>query len=152
MILFKNFPENVSEDEQAHISKFVLNNFNTAANKNYKQPENNDKFVEAIRNLQKKKGISDEELAFKSNFTPEDLENLLTKQNSIPSRNVCYALAVGLETNKEEFLKIIKSIGYESIKDDMSGLVTAYFLDNKEFDIFKINRVLFNYDVKPLGL
>lgn len=153
MILFKNFPENISEDEQNRLSKFILNNFKTNANTGYKSiNKSNETFINTIRSIQKKKNISDEDLAFRSNFTPEDLNKVLSLQDILPTKNVCFALAVGLEANKEEFTEIIKSIGFDSIKDDMSGLVTAYYLEKKEFDIFKINRVLFNYDVRPLGL
>lgn len=153
MILFKNFPENISEDEQTRLSKFILNNFKTNANTGYKSiNKSNETFINTIRTIQKKKNISDEDLAFRSNFTPEDLNKVLSLQDILPTKNVCFALAVGLEANKEEFTEIIKSIGFDSIKDDMSGLVTAYYLEKKEFDIFKINRVLFNYDVRPLGL
>lgn len=153
MILFKNFPENISEDEQTRLSKFILNNFKTNANTGYKSiNKSNETFINTIRSIQKKKNISDEDLAFRSNFTPEDLNKVLSLQDILPTKNVCFALAVGLEANKEEFTEIIKSIGFDSIKDDMSGLVTAYYLEKKEFDIFKINRVLFNYDVRPLGL
>lgn len=153
MILFKNFPENISEDEQARLSKFILNNFKTNANTGYKSiNKSNENFINTIRTIQKKKNISDEDLAFRSNFTPEDLNKILSLQDILPTKNVCFALAVGLEANKEEFIEIIKSIGFDSIKDDMSGLVTAYYLEKKEYDVFKINRVLFNYDVRPLGL
>lgn len=153
MILFKNFPENISEDEQTRLSKFILNNFKTNANTGYKSiNKSNETFINTIRSIQKKKNISDEDLAFRSNFTPEDLNKVLSLQDILPTKNVCFALAIGLEANKEEFTEIIKSIGFDSIKDDMSGLVTAYYLEKKEFDIFKINRVLFNYDVRPLGL
>lgn len=153
MILFKNFPENISEDEQTRLSKFILNNFKTNANTGYKSiNKSNETFINTIRAIQKKKNISDDDLAFRSNFTPEDLNKVLSLQDILPTKNVCFALAVGLEANKEEFIEIIKSIGFDSIKDDMSGLVTAYYLEKKEFDIFKINRVLFNYDVRPLGL
>ncbi len=153
MILFKNFPENISEDEQTRLSKFILNNFKTNANTGYKSiNKSNETFINTIRSIQKKKNISDEDLAFRSNFTPEDLNKVLSLQDILPTKNVCFALAVGLEANKEEFTEIIKSIGFDSIKDDMSGLVTAYYLEKKEFDIFKINRVLFNYDARPLGL
>lgn len=153
MILFKNFPENISEDEQTRLSKFILNNFKTNANTGYKSiNKSNETFINTIRSIQKKKNISDEDLAFRSNFTPEDLNKVLSLQDILPTKNVCFALAVGLEASKEEFIEIIKSIGFDSIKDDMSGLVTAYYLEKKEFDIFKINRVLFNYDVRPLGL
>lgn len=153
MILFKNFPENISEDEQTRLSKFILNNFKTNANTGYKSiNKSNETFINTIRSIQKKKNISDEVLAFRSNFTPEDLNKVLSLQDILPTKNVCFALAVGLEANKEEFIEIVKSIGFDSIKDDMSGLVTAYYLEKKEFDIFKINRVLFNYDVRPLGL
>ena len=153
MILFKNFPENISEDEQTRLSKFILNNFKTNANTGYKSiNKSNETFINTIRSIQKKKNISDEDLAFRSNFTPEDLNKVLSLQDILPTKNVCFALAVGLEANKEEFIEIVKSIGFDSIKDDMSGLVTAYYLEKKEFDIFKINRVLFNYDVRPLGL
>lgn len=153
MILFKNFPENISEDEQTRLSKFILNNFKTNANTGYKSiNKSNETFINTIRSIQKKKNISDEDLAFRSNFTPEDLNKILSLQDILPTKNVCFALAVGLEANKDEFIEIIKSIGFDSIKDDMSGLVTAYYLEKKEFDVFKINRVLFNYDVRPLGL
>lgn len=153
MILFKNFPENISEDEQTRLSKFILNNFKTNANTGYKSiNKSNETFINTIRSIQKKKNISDEDLAFRSNFTPEDLNKVLSLQDILPTKNVCFALAVGLEANKEELTEIIKSIGFDSIKDDMTGLVTAYYLEKKEFDIFKINRVLFNYDVRPLGL
>lgn len=153
MILFKNFPENVSEDEQTRLSKFILNNFKTNANGGLKSiNKSNESFVNVIREIQKEKNISDEDLAYKSNFTPEDLEKILTLQNILPTKNICFALSVGLEANKEEFIRIINSIGFDSIKDDMTGLVTAYYLDKKDYDVFKINRVLFNYDVKPLGL
>ncbi len=153
MILFKNFPENVSEDEQSKLSKFILKNFDTNANKNIKNSKKSNKeFIETIRSIQNNKNISDEDLAFRSNFSPDDLNKILSEQKELPSKNICFALAVGLEATKDEFVKILNSIGVESVKDDMTGLVTAYFLEKKEFNLFKINTVLFNYDVRPLGL
>ena len=50
MILFKNFPENISEDEQTRLSKFILNNFKTNANTGYKSiNKSNETFINTIR-------------------------------------------------------------------------------------------------------
>ena len=152
MILFKNFPENISEDEQEKLSKYVLKNFKTNINGNHVDIKTNEKFIKTIREIQNKKAVSDEELALKSNFTVEDFELIMTPSKHIPSKNICCALAIGLKANEQEFNKIINSIGYSSIKDDMVGLVTSYYLSKGEHDIYKANCALFNYEVKPLGL
>lgn len=152
MVLFKNFPENISEDEQNKLSKYVLSNFKINNSSSASKLENNAKFVNLIRELQKERNISDEDLAYYSNYTAEDLNKILSLNDEKPSKNECFALSVGLKVNKDTLLKILKAAGYNSISDDYTGLVTSYYLEKKEFDIFKINCALFNYDVKPLGL
>lgn len=153
MVLFKNFPENISEDEQNKLSKFILKNFKGNAGVSNVIIENKKKFIETVRTIQAKKEMKDNDLAYYSNYTPDDLNKILDNDSDVfPSKNTCCALAIALHATKDEFISLLSSAGYQSINDDMTGLVTAYFIENKEYNIFVVNRALFNYSTKPLGL
>lgn len=151
MVLFKNFPENLSEDEQVKLSKFVMNNFKSTVH-SVEEKVTNEEFVKLVKELQAKKNISDLELALNSNLTPEDLKSFLEVKEGTPSKNEVFALAVGLKSSKAELTNLLKSIRTDSLNDDMTGLVTLFYLEKGIYDIYKINRALFNYGVKPLGL
>lgn len=152
MVLFKNFPEIVSEDTQAKISKFILDQYKVIFGSSSTSKSSNEEFVKLVKERQNALNISEDDLAFNSNYTPEELNQILTIKNDIPTKSVCYALAIGLKADEKLLKEMLLSLGYTSLNDDMSGLVTLYFLNLKIYDILKVNEVLFKYNVTPLGL
>jgi len=61
------------------------------------------------------------------------------------------ALAVALELSLEETQDLLKKAGMALSHSDIFDLIVEYHIVNKQYNIFEINQVLFNYDQPLLG-
>ena len=77
----------------------------------------------------------------------------MLKDNAfIPSKNLALSLAIGLKLNETETQTLLLSAGYKTCKNSVVALVSLFFIKKGIYDVYTINRALFNYEVKPLGL
>lgn len=68
-----------------------------------------------------------------------------------PSKNTILALIISLKLNTEEARNLLSYAGYNLAPNDKTDVIVGFFLEKKEYDIYKINEVLYRYDLKCLG-
>ena len=61
------------------------------------------------------------------------------------------ALCIALELNMDQTRDLLSRAGYALSPSSLSDVIISYFIENRQYDIFEINAVLFQYDQSPLG-
>ena len=47
---------------------------------------------------------------------------------------------------------LLSAAGYKTCRNSVVALVSLFFIKKGIYDVYTINRALFNYEAKPLGL
>ena len=69
----------------------------------------------------------------------------------MPGKRTVIALAVALKLSVEETDSLLKRAGYALSHAVIFDVIVEYFILHGQYDIFKINEVLFAYDQPLLG-
>lgn len=148
LVMYKNFPEMISEETQIALTKYIID----CKASNFSNVESNDVFEDLLKKHIKKSGLTLEDVAYRSNVRKTYLDSLLAKKNKENiDKDTIISLSVGLGLTKEEMNKLLISKGFVIEPSIVANLIVCYFLDHKDFDIYKINSTLFQYGFKPLG-
>lgn len=67
-----------------------------------------------------------------------------------PGKETAIQVCFGLKLNLNESLELLESAGYTLSKSIISDLIIRYYLDNKIYDIEKVNDTLYEYNLKLL--
>ena len=68
-----------------------------------------------------------------------------------PSKQTAIAFAIALELDLEATQDLIGRAGYTLTHSSRFDLIIEFFILNKNYNIFEINEVLFEFDEVPLG-
>lgn len=109
------------------------------------------KFDELLKNEMKKHKIRDSKLYRKCNIEKDAFARLKNDINKNPSKEIVFALTVGLEMNIFDAEIFVKKCGYSLSSDYKQNVILRYFLENKMFDIYTINEIMFYYNESQLG-
>lgn len=146
IVMYKNFPEFLKDDEQEKLTEYILNNQKAnsiTVNKNLK-------FDSLFKKYFKKSGYSIEELSIKSNIRPSRINYLLENQNDI-GKEFILATGIAFELNKKELAELLYSKGFILEPSQVRDAIICYFIDKKIFDVYTINTILFKYSFRPIG-
>jgi O-acetyl-ADP-ribose deacetylase (regulator of RNase III) len=109
-------------------------------------------FNKTLQRLIKAKGKTEVEVYKKANMDRRLFSKIRKGPDYIPSKRNVLALCIALELDIDEAEDLLECAGYalsHSIKFDV---IVEYFIENKKYDIYHINEVLFKYDQPLLGL
>lgn len=145
-ILNKENKESVNKEsvnkasiDKASIDKDAINN----------KPTNN--FYEDLIDLTEEKSISLKELYKKANIDEAELEKIESNNEYYPSKNILLSFVIAFKFSLKEMETLLEKYGYKISYDKRYDLIIKYFVENRRYDIFEINTVLFAYKENLLG-
>ena len=150
LVIFKNFPDLLDEKDHADLKSYIINQFDTKIQDN--PSLTNDDFVKILKEFIIKKGLTENQLLQLSNLRKGDFENLFKVNAFVPSKNLALSLAIGLKLDESETSILLSAAGYKTCRNSVVALVSLFFIKKRIYDVYTINRALFNYEAKPLGL
>ncbi|MBQ9306069.1 helix-turn-helix domain-containing protein, partial [Butyrivibrio sp.] len=109
-----------------------------------------DSFEKHLQKLINKKGFKNSEVYAAANISKQYFSKLLKGQVK-PSKEKVLALAVGLQLNMDETIDFLKLAGYAFSPISQTDAVVEYFIEHEEYNVMKIDIVLFDYGLDPLS-
>ena len=107
-------------------------------------------FEKHLQQLINKKGLRNSEVYAAANISKQYFSKLLKGQVK-PSKDKMLALAVGLRLNMDEVVDFLRIGGYALSPISQTDTVVEYFIRKQEYNVLKINIVLFDYGLEPLS-
>ncbi len=106
-------------------------------------------FSEYLLELIDKKGLTDPEVYKKANIDRKLFNKIKNTKNYKPSKITALAFAIALELNLDETTDLIRRAGYALSHSSLFDVILEAFIVQGNYDVFRINEVLFSYD-QPL--
>ena len=108
-------------------------------------------FADALLSLIDRKGLTDAYVYKKANVDRKLFNKIKLHPDYQPRKTTCLAFAVALELNLDETMDLISHAGYALSHSSKVDIIVEYFIKRKEYNIYEINSVLFDYDCPILG-
>ena len=97
------------------------------------------------------KGLTSKDIYKNSLINRKLFSALNVNDDYIPSRETAIMYCIALKLNYKESIDLMKSAGYSFYEYSNFDMIVKYFLDNKIYNIDKINDALYFYTKKCLG-
>ena len=111
-----------------------------------------DTFAVTLLKLIDHKEMSEVECYKKANVSKQTWYKIMNEREYKPSKNTVIAFAIALKLTLEETRHLLATVGFTLSKSSKFDIIIEYFLTIGEYDIFKINQTLFEFDQVCLGV
>jgi O-acetyl-ADP-ribose deacetylase len=108
-------------------------------------------FSETLLKLIDRTGKKDSEIYKKANVDRKLFSKIRNNMNYRPSKTTALAFAFALELNLDETMDFIGRAGFALSHSNKFDVIVEYFLVNRNYDIFELNEVLFEFDQPLIG-
>ena len=109
-----------------------------------------DSFEKHLQQLINKKGLKNSEVYATANISKQYFSKLIKGQVK-PSKEKVLALAVGLKLNMDEAVDFLRLAGYALSPVSQTDVIVEYFIRHEDYNVMKIDIVLFDYGLDPLS-
>lgn len=108
-------------------------------------------FSKLVKKIMEDKSITSKDIYKNSLINRKLFSALNVNDDYIPSRETAIMYCIALKLDYDSSVKLMKSAGYSFYEYSNFDMVVKYFLDNKIYNIDKINDALYYYTNKCLG-
>ena len=129
----------------------VPNNYVAASKPAAPFISNEETFQERLLHLIDKRGMTDVEIYKKANLDRKLFSKIRCNRDYMPKKKTALALAAALELDRAETVDLLSRAGLALSPSSRADQIFTYCIENRIYDIFKINALLFEYDEPLLG-
>ena len=108
-------------------------------------------FTETLLRLIDASGKKDSQIYKKANLSKQHFSKIRNDPYYQPSKSTAIALALALELDLEQTKDLIGRAGYALSNSSRFDLIIRFHIERRDFDVVKINMVLYEFDQKLLG-
>lgn len=108
-------------------------------------------FSQRLLRMIDERDLKDSEVYTKANVDRRHFSKIRKDVNYTPNKKTVLAFAIALELSLDEAKDLLASAGYALSRSSKMDIIVAYFLQNKIYDMFEINDVLYAYGQPVFG-
>lgn len=102
-------------------------------------------FSQRLLRMIDERGMADSEAYTRAYVDRRHFSKIRKDVNYVPSKKTVLAFTIALELSLDEAKDLLASAGFALSRSSKTDLIIAYFLQNRIYDMFKINDVLEAY-------
>lgn len=108
-------------------------------------------FAQMVLRKIKEKGMKNADCYKKANIDKKLFSKIVNTPGYKPKKTTALALAVALELSLEETKELLMKAGLALSHSDKFDIIVEFFIMHGQYDIFKINEMLYDFDQALLG-
>lgn len=102
-------------------------------------------FSQRLLRMIDERGMTDSAVYTKANIDRRHFSKIRKDKDYAPNKKTVLAFTIALELSLDEAKDLLGSAGYALSRSSKTDIIVAYFLQNKIYDMFEINDVLYAY-------
>lgn len=160
---FESYRGIIEDDEETESYRDIIEDngarYYESLSRSHKHPESLEEslkkihkysFAGYLQQLINKKGMKNSEVYATANITKQYFSKLINGKVN-PSKEKVIALAIGLHLNMDETKDILKIAGYAFSPFSQTDTVVKYFINNKDYNVIKLDILLYDFGLDPIS-
>lgn len=108
-------------------------------------------FSQRLLRMISERGMTDAEAYSKAYVDRRHFSKIRKDVNYVPNKKTVLAFTIALELSLDEAKDLLASAGFALSRSSKTDIIVAYFLQNKIYNMFEINDVLYAYGQQVFG-
>lgn len=108
-------------------------------------------FSQMLLHLIDRKGLTDPQVYHKANISRKHFSKIRNNPDYSPNKKTVIALSIALELSLDSATDLLHTAGFSLSNSSKFDVIIRFCLENRIYDVYKINEILFYYEQPLLG-